>query len=84
MAGEYHRAYVARHGGHRKAEKVDLGKKGSFEIKKPGDLHRRLNVPQGERIPESKIKSAEHSKDPETRREAVSAEGLKHMHHGGK
>ncbi len=43
-------------------------------VKHPGALHRDLHVPQGEKIPESKIKKAEHSKDPTIRRRAVLAE----------
>lgn len=31
----------------------------SGAIKKPGQLHRDLGVPQGKKIPESKIKAAE-------------------------
>lgn len=61
-----------------KVEKVKLGKKGSFNIRK-GALHRALGIPQGEKIGQKRIKAALHSKNPETRREAVSAEGLTHM-----
>lgn len=61
-----------------KVEKVSLGKKGSFNIKK-GALHRALGIPQDEKIGQSRIKSALKSKNPETRREAASAEGLTHM-----
>lgn len=69
MAGKY------------KTEKVSLGKKGSFSVKK-GALHRALGVPQGEKIGQTRIKSALGSKSPATRRMAASAEGLTHM--GGK
>jgi hypothetical protein len=61
-----------------KTEKVDLGKKGSFTVHK-GALHRALGIPEGETIGQKRIKAAEHSKNPETRREAVSAAGLTHM-----
>ncbi|HZD32362.1 MAG TPA: hypothetical protein VE779_11955 [Candidatus Angelobacter sp.] len=42
--------------------------------KNPGKLHRQLNVPEGEKIPESKLQEAEHSSDPTLRREAALAE----------
>jgi hypothetical protein len=61
-----------------KVEKVNLGKKGSFNVRK-GALHRALGIPEGEKIGQSRIKKAERSKNPETRREAASAEGLTHM-----
>jgi hypothetical protein len=49
-------------------------------IKKPGALHKTLGVPKGEKIPEKKLKAAEHSKNPTTRRRANLAETLKGMH----
>jgi hypothetical protein len=49
-------------------------------IKKPGALHKSLHVKEGEKIPESKLKKAEHSKNPKTRKRAVLAETLKKMH----
>lgn len=61
-----------------KVEKVNLGKKGSFEVRK-GALHRALGIPQGEKIGQARIRKAEHSKNSETRAEARSAEGLTHM-----
>jgi hypothetical protein len=64
-----------------KVQEVKLGKKGSFKIKK-GALHRALGIPQGEKIGETRIRKAEKSKNPETRREARSAEGLTHMKKG--
>lgn len=36
----------------------------------PGRLHRALNVKEGEKIPESKLASAESSKDPHKRKMA--------------
>lgn len=41
--------------------------------KHPGRLHRRLHVPEGERIPESKLEAAAHSSDPSLRKEAALA-----------
>lgn len=64
-----------------KTEHVDLGKKGGFDVKK-GALHRMLGMSPDEKIPESRLKSAEHSSNPLLRRRAISAEGFKHMHHG--
>lgn len=50
-------------------------------IKKPGALHKALHVKEGEKIPASKLKKAEHSKNPLTKKRAVLAETLKKMHH---
>jgi len=64
-----------------KSEHVDLGKKGSFSVKK-GALHAMLGVPEGEKIPASKL--APHAGDsPLLRRRKASAKGFKAMHHGG-
>ena len=49
-------------------------------IKKPGALRESLHVKKGEKIPEKKLKQAEHSKNPTTRKRAVLAETLKKMH----
>lgn len=49
-------------------------------IKHPGALHKSLHVKKGEKIPESKIKKAEHSKNPILRKRANLAETLKKMH----
>lgn len=50
-------------------------------IKHPGALHRHLNVPAGEKIPEAKLAAARHSKNPTVRREAALAHTLSGMHH---
>lgn len=52
----------------------------SGAIKKPGALRKSLHVKAGEKIPEGKLKKAEHSKNPTTRKRAVLAETLKKMH----
>lgn len=44
---------------------------------KKGALHESLHVQEGKKIPESKIKKAEHSKNPTLRKRAVLAETLK-------
>jgi hypothetical protein len=49
-------------------------------IKKPGALRKSLKVKKGEKIPESKLKKAEHSKNPKTAKRARLAETLKKMH----
>ncbi len=51
-------------------------------IKHPGALHRDLGVPEGKKIPESKLKKAEHSKDPTVRKRAQLAETLSKMRKG--
>lgn len=53
-------------------------------IKHPGALRKELHVKKGEKIPESKLKKAEHSKNPTTRKRAVLADTLKHLRHKGR
>lgn len=48
-------------------------------IKHKGALHESLHVPEGKKIPESKLKKAEHSKNTTTKKRAVLAETLKHL-----
>lgn len=47
-----------------------------------GALHKELGVQEGKKIPASKLKKAEHSKNPKLRKRAVLAETLKKMHKG--
>lgn len=49
-------------------------------IKHPGALRKSLHVKEGEKIPASKLKKAEHSKNPTLARRAHLAETLKKMH----
>ncbi len=49
-------------------------------IKHPGALHRELGVPQGEKIPESKLSKAESSRNPKLAKRARLAETLKGFH----
>lgn len=49
-------------------------------IKKPGALRKALHVKKGSKIPESKLKKAEHSKNPTMRKRAVLAETLRGLH----
>lgn len=51
---------------------------------KKGKLHRELGIPEGEKIPASRLKSAAHSDDPEIKRDAIRAETMKKWHHGGR
>jgi hypothetical protein len=64
-----------------KVETVSLGKKGSFKVHK-GALHKALGVPEGQKLGQSKISAALHSKNPRIRRMAASAKGLTAMHKG--
>jgi hypothetical protein len=47
-----------------------------------GKLHRELGIPEGEKIPQKRLKKAEHSKDGEIRRDAIRANTMEHWHHG--
>lgn len=49
-------------------------------IKKPGALRNALGVKEGQKIPASKLKAAEISKNPTMKKRAVLAETLKKMH----
>lgn len=49
-------------------------------IKHPGALRKTLGVKKGEKIPDAKLKKAEHSKNPKTAKRAHLAETLKKMH----
>lgn len=49
-------------------------------IKHPGALRKSLHVKKGEKIPESKLKKAEHSKNPKLKKRAHLAETLKKLH----
>ena len=48
-------------------------------IKKPEALRKTLKVKKGEKIPETKLEKAEHSKNPKTRKRARLADTLKKM-----
>lgn len=49
-------------------------------IKSPGSLRKSLGVKKGEKIPASKLKTAEHSKNKTTAKRAHLAETLKSFH----
>jgi hypothetical protein len=61
-------------------EHVDLGKKGSFSVKK-GALHSMLGVPQGEKIPASDL-APKPTDSSLLRRRKASAKGFRAMNHG--
>ena len=48
-----------------------------------GKLHRELHVPEGEKIPHSRLMAAEHSSNPEIKRDAVRADTMEHWRHKG-
>lgn len=50
-------------------------------IKHPGALKKSLHIKKGEKIPLSKLKKAEHSKNLKTAKRAHLAETLRKMHH---
>jgi hypothetical protein len=49
-------------------------------VKKPGDLHRKLHVPEGEKIPESEIEHAEETGDKDLKEKAQFAENVRKGH----
>jgi hypothetical protein len=55
----------------------DGGKWIGAAIKRPGSLHKELNVPQGQKIPAKKLAKASKSSNPTLRKRAVLAETLK-------
>lgn len=59
------------------AEKKKWIQKALSKPSSQGALHKELGVPEGKKIPESKIKKAEHSKNPTLRKRAVLAATLK-------
>lgn len=52
-----------------------------------GKLHHELGIPESEKIPAKRLAEAEHSRNPEIRRDAIRAKTMKawhHRKHGGK
>jgi hypothetical protein len=63
---------------------VDKTKDGLWISKmhmKKGALHKALGVPADKKIPQKKLKKAEHSKNPTMRKRAVLAETLGKLRH---
>lgn len=50
-------------------------------IKRPGALHRSLGIPEGEKIPASRLEAATHSKNPHVAKMANLAETMKKFSH---
>ena len=63
----------------KKVKVVNLGKAGSFKIRK-GRLHEKLGVPQGKKIPASKL-AIKPSDSSELKHEKASAKGFAAMKH---
>jgi hypothetical protein len=53
-------------------------------VKKPGDLHKKLDVPEGEKISEDKIENAEETGDKNLKEKAQFAENVKGLGKGKK
>lgn len=53
-------------------------------VKHKGALHKMLGVPEGQKIPASKLSAASHSSNPLERRRAILAKTLKSLHKGKK
>ncbi len=47
-----------------------------------GKLHREIGVSEGEKIPATKLEAAEHSSNPEIKRDAIRAKTMEGWHHG--
>jgi len=62
-----------------KTQHVDLGNKGSFNVKK-GALHEMLGIPEGQKIPASDL-APKPGDSPLLRRRKASAKGFKAMKH---
>jgi hypothetical protein len=60
-------------------EKVDLGKRGFFQVKK-GALHAMLGVPQGQKLSDAEI-TPKAGDSPLLKRRKISAEGFRGMKH---
>lgn len=61
-------------------QRVDLGKKGSFSVKK-GALHEMLGVPSDQKIPAADL-TPKPGDSPLLRRRKASAKGFSAMHKG--
>lgn len=62
-----------------KTEHVNLGKRGSFNVKK-GALHEELGIPLGQKIPASDL-APKPGDSPLLRRRKASAKGFRAMNH---
>jgi hypothetical protein len=48
-----------------------------------GKLHRELNIPEGQKIPQKRLQAAEKSDKPEVRRNAIRAKTMEGWSHTG-
>lgn len=63
-------AYTYSHAGSSHAEGATTLKKPLIQPSHKGLLHKKLGVPQGQKIPMSKLEAAKNSKSPALRKEA--------------
>jgi oligoendopeptidase F len=49
-----------------------------------GKLHREMGIPEGEKIPAGRLKSAMNSSNREVRNDAIRANTMKHWNHKGR
>lgn len=71
---------VVKTKGKRPRQRLDKSARGGIHINPAhkGLLHKDTGTPSGKKIPEVKIKKAEHSSNPAVRKRAVFAENAKH------
>jgi hypothetical protein len=66
----------------RQASKALQGKSGIYiKPSHEGELHENLHVPEGQKIPVSRLEEAKHSKSPAIRRRANFAINARHFRH---
>jgi hypothetical protein len=51
-------------------------------VKKPGALHKALDVPMDKKIPKAKLNKAAHSKSPLMKKRATLAKTFRNVNHG--
>lgn len=51
---------------------------------KRGKLHRELGIAEGKKIPAARLTQAEHSRNPEIKRDAIRAKTMEGWDHSGK
>ena len=57
--------------------------KGFLKGMDKGKLHREIGVPVDKKIPAKKLEKAEHSKNPEIKRDAIRAKTMEDWNHSG-
>jgi hypothetical protein len=48
-----------------------------------GKLHKELGIPEGQKIPAKRLATAEHSRNPAVKRDAIRAKTMEGWHHPG-